>query len=241
VAHDAPGAAAVATDVPAPIPEIALAGTPRARPGAPVTSLTKQLKAPVLDGRLDDWQGDALEIDNVAFGEQYWDGPADLSARAFLAWDDAALLVGVRVTDDVYSQPSTGQSLHLGDSVELQLDTDLEGDWNDATYNGDDWQIGLSAGNFTDHPPEAYVWRPAGVDASPIAVAGRRLPTGYIIEASLPWSLLGVSPADRDRIGIAVNVGDDDSPEPAQVTMLSSVPKRSWSDPRTFGTLILSR
>jgi hypothetical protein len=205
-----------------------------------VISLVRQAVPPAVDGRLDDWQGETFDLATLAAGADQWSGPADLSARAFLAWDDTALHVGVRVTDDVYTQAGTGPTLNQGDSVELQLDTDLAGDFTDGAYSADDWLLGLSAGNFADHPAEAVVWRPAGVLASGAVVAGRRLPAGYIVEASLPWALLAISPRDRDRIGLALSVLDADGPGQAPLTIVSSVPERSATDPRTFGTLILS-
>ncbi len=35
---------------------------------------------------------------------------------------------------------------------ELQLDLDLYGDWASSDYDTDDWQVGLSPGNFADRP-----------------------------------------------------------------------------------------
>lgn len=236
---DGPGAAAAATDAPAPTATGEPVALARTRRDGPVWVIARQERPPALDGRLDDWRSGAFDVANVAFGADFWDGPADLSARAFVAWDTGGLYLGVRVTDDHFSQPSAGTDLHLGDSVELQLDTDLMGDWDDATYSADDWQIGLSPGDFEGRPPEAVIWRPQGGDASAIRVASRRLADGYILEAAVPWATLAVDPASSDRLGIAVNVSDNDFPAPAQVTLLSSTKNRSWADPRTFGTLVL--
>ena len=36
----------------------------------------------MLDGNLDDWPGQPIDISAVVFGETYWTGPADLRARA---------------------------------------------------------------------------------------------------------------------------------------------------------------
>jgi hypothetical protein len=194
-----------------------------------------------VDGWLDDWTGKGAEVAALAFGEESWTGPADLGAAGFVAWDAVALYVAARVHDDQFSQPSTGAELHLGDGVELQLDTALEADWDSATYSADDWQIGLSPGDFGAVGPEAFVWRPVGVPADGIQVAAQRTADGYILEAALPWELLGMDPSATDRLGFALNVSDNDTPEPAQLALLSSAPSRSWSDPRTFGTLLLER
>jgi hypothetical protein len=203
--------------------------------------LAAQVGIPVkVDGLLDEWSASTVEVANVVFGSEHWDGPADLSSRAFFAYDTRNLYLAASVTDDIVSQPSTGDQLHLGDSLELQLDTDLAGDFQSKTYSTDDWQIGLSPGDFASRRAEAHVWRPEGVDASHIGVAARRTNFGYVLEAAVPWSMLKVDVRRTGRLGAAVNAGDDDLPEPAQLTLVSSVPARSWSDPRSFGTLILS-
>ena len=62
---------------------------------------------------------------------------------------------------------------------------------------------------------------------------------GYIVEFEVPWSLLGFDPDRTKSLGIALNVSDNDDPRPAQLTMISGAPKRSWSDPRSFATLVL--
>lgn len=217
---------------------IAPAGSSLSRAGAAMWTAGRPPGRVILDGQLDDWVSQSIDVAHVAFGQSYWDGPADLSASAFLAFDAANLYVAVRVTDDFFSQPSLGADLHLGDSVEVQLDTDLAGDFSQGVYSDDDWQIGLSPGDFAGQAAEAFVWRPKA-SATGIRVASRKIESGYIVEAAIPWQLLGLDAAQTSRIGIAVNVSDNDYPGPAQVTMVSSVPSRSWDDPRTFGTLVL--
>ncbi len=192
-----------------------------------------------LDAWLDDWPGQAMDIVHPAFGAESWDGPADVSGRAFAAWDDSALSLGVRVVDDLFFQPAQGAELHLGDSLEIQVDADLPGDRDIGVYNADDWQIGISPGDFAARPPEAYVWRPAGQSAKGIRLSARRLDDGYIVELALPWSRIGFEPRPGAAFGLAVNVSDNDLPQPAQLTLLSSSPLRSWSDPRTFHRALL--
>ena len=133
----------------------------------------------------------------------------------------------------------TGGRIDLGDSLEIQFDTDLEGDWEDASYSEDDWQIGVSPGNFAGREPEVHVWRPALGVLTEVVVASRRLESGYAVELELPWELLRFDLTGPRSLGLALNVSDNDDPLPAQLTMISSAPARSWSDPRTFGTLVL--
>jgi len=237
------GALPLATRRPArvvtPVPQPTPLPTPPERPLAPVWAIPRLDAPPLLDGRLDEWSGPALQIDNIVFGHGFWHGPEDLSAHAYGGWTADALYLAVRVVDDVFSQPASGAQLHLGDSVELQLDVDLTGDWDSAEYNDDDWQIGISPGDFAARPPEAFVWRPFVGPAEGVRVASQRLADGYTLEIELPWALVGFDPLRTAGLGLALNVSDNDDPRPAQLTMISSAPARSWSDPRTFGTLVL--
>ena len=207
--------------------------------GGPVWRIPYLSRPPQLDGRLDEWPALPLPIQAIVFGQEYWDGPADLSAEAVAGWDNEHLFLGVRVVDDVFSQPAQGTRLYLGDSLELQLDADRQGDADSGEYNGDDFQIGLSPGDFGARRPEAYVWRPGNVTGVEVAVAAQRLDDGYVLEAAIPWRALGAAPNRTPSLGIALNVSDNDLPAPAQLTMASSTPNRSWGDPRTFGTLVL--
>jgi len=204
---------------------------------------------PRIDGVLDDWEHAPLsvvpfELSAVVFGEEHWEGRQDLSAQLYGAWSPAALYLGLRVYDDIFSQPSSGETLYLGDSIEIQLDTDPEADWEDASFSDDDWQLGISPGNLLAEAGahEAYIWRPMSQRGSAdLPVKARRLDDGYIIEVAIPWSILGIDPESRSAIGLAVNISDNDLPEPEQLTMVSSSPIRLWGDPRSFGTLILER
>ncbi len=249
------GAGAPPAAAPSPVPmssiaseaEVEPAGaspapTPRVRAGNPVWQASYMPRSPNIDGQLDDQRGTPVEFASVVFGLEHWEGGGDLSGRMLLGWNSQALFVAVRVFDDVFSQPSSGDRLHLGDSLELQLDMDLYGDWDRSTYDIDDWQIGLSPGDFEERGPEWWVWRPgnAGLNLETnIEVAAARLPDGYSVEAAIPWAVLETRPVGGMAVGMSLNVSDNDSPEPAQLTMIASSPSRSWSDPRSFGTVVL--
>jgi hypothetical protein len=213
--------------------------TPFIRPDVPVWRIPRLARPPVDDGDLREWPTEAIDIVAVVFGREHWDGPEDLSARAVAGWDDGALHFGVQVVDDVFAQGSTGARLYLGDSLEVQLDTDLVGDLAAGHYSDDDWQIGLSPGDFAARAPETHVWRPRDRTPTGVRLGARRLDNGYVVEASVPWALIGFDPAAARSLGFALNVSDNDDPEPAQLTMISVAPERSWGDPRTFAVLVL--
>jgi len=217
------------------------------RPGAPVWQVLPLAAPPRIDGNLDDWQSPLIDatplaVTAVVFGAEAWQGAADLSATAWGAYDDRALYLAVAVRDDRFIAPARGAQLYLGDSLELQLDTDLSGDWDRRVFDADDWHIGLSPGALTvgGAGPEAWVWRPQprrGALELPLAAEAR--PSGYALELALPWSLLGLTPAPGLALGLTVSVSDNDAPRPLQESMISSSAIRRWDDPTTMGILVL--
>ncbi|MFN8424185.1 MAG: sugar-binding protein [Anaerolineae bacterium] len=214
---------------------------PRTREGAPVWTVPRTSGTLQMDGWLDDWPTAPLPIDAVVFGQSAWTGAADLSASARLAWDEQMLYLGVEVTDDTFSQPATGGKLHLGDSIELQLDAQLAADFDDGTISADDWQIGISPGDLDGRAPEVYAWRPVAGPVAGVRLGARATERGYVLEAALPWAAFDIAPRSIDTLGASLNVSDNDGPEPAQQTMIASSPRRTWGDPRTWGTWGLGR
>ena len=238
------GAEAAAWPTAPPAPTATPTLSARVRPQNPVWIASRLAEAPEIDGGFNDWSAPLLAFDAVVFGEEEdFEGTSDISARTWAGWDPEALYLGVRVYDNVFSQPdgASSRKMYLGDSLELQLDTNLEADWDSDVYSGDDWQIGLSPGNFRGREPEAWTWRPTDRNAAGTRIASLLLDDGYAIEASLPWTLLEVDPTRTEAIGWALNVSDNDLPVPVQQTMISTSPARSWTDPRSFGTLVLGQ
>ncbi|MFN8497529.1 MAG: sugar-binding protein [Anaerolineae bacterium] len=200
---------------------------------------------PAIDGQLGEWQGASQAVDAVVFGQENMSGVADLGGRVWFEWNDAALYVAVLVIDDTLSQPSAGRNLYLGDSIEIQWDTNPPGS-NPAAWDADDWHIGLSPGNFQDRPPASYVWTPrdaAGADLG-IQMAARPFMNngqyqGYTIEAAIPWSLVNVRPKAGQTFRLAVAISDDDIPQAVQQSMVCTSPGRLWHRPDTLNTFTL--
>jgi hypothetical protein len=132
--------------------------------------------------------------------------------------------------------------MYKGDDVEIQLDADLPGDYSSISLSGDDFQIGLSPGNFGTLQPEAHLWFPRSQEhnLSSVQVKAKKSNGGYQLEAKIPWSTFGISPQSGDRFGFALSLSDNDSPGvSAWQSMVSSVTTRRVADPTTWGTLIL--
>lgn len=220
----------------------------------PDISIPRALLAPLIDGDLSDWEGAAPEphlAQYTTLEKVEWSGPDDLSASFLFAWDDVNFYVGAVITDDVLVQlPSTrGYNLFRGDDIEMWFDTDLAGDFSkphnfDKKLNSeDDFQLGLSPGDFGNLPPEAVFWDPTreGERNKLVSVAAQRRPTenGYTLEAAVPWAAFGTfRPQPGNAIGFAASAGDNDKRgTPDQEVMLSTTKGLKWRQPTTLGNL----
>lgn len=195
----------------------------------------------VVDGDTSEWPLDYW-IDTVVFQPSNWSGTHDNSARFAMIWTTENIYLAVKVIDDVHVQTQSGKSLYQGDSLELQFDADLAGDFDSTQLSGDDFQLGLSPGDFAGISPEVFLWNPsaqAGVPTN-VTVMAKATTDGYMLEAVIPWTLFNVTPTMFTTYGLALNVSDNDTPGTAeQQSMISSSPARRLTDPTTWGTLIL--
>ncbi|MCJ7825497.1 MAG: hypothetical protein MUP44_11395 [Anaerolineales bacterium] len=233
-----------------PIAHPAVTTTPNLTPistnirlnGSPVTAIYLST-APVIDGVLNEWSSTAYRAEEtVPSAGSNWTGTSDLSATYYIGWDANALYIGVSRTDDTIVQISTGYNMYKGDDVEIHLDADLPNDYSAVTMSADDYQLGLSAGNFGTLNEEAYLWFPRSLQTalSTVEMKARRTSEGYDLEAKIPWSLFGITPVEGDHYGFALSLSDNDLPGVAAwQSMVSSVSTRRVVNPTTWGTLIL--
>jgi len=162
-----------------------------------------------------------------------------------LGWDAANLYIAAIVRDDIHVQTRSDEKIYQGDSIELQFDADLAGDYGDP-LNADDFHLLMSPGDFASVPTAFYLWRGENgrftqIPWQGIIMAARPLAEGgYVIEAIIPWSNFSLTPTAGMRIGLALNVSDNDQPGTAvQEMMKSNVETRTYSDPASWGTLTL--
>ena len=199
---------------------------------------------PTVDGDLSDWSSPTFNANQIVFGVSNWTGASDASGVYFIGWTNEALYVAVKVTDDTFVQVSSGSQIFKGDEVELQLDTNLKGDFFSNVLSSDDYQIGMSPGNFGSLGKESWRWYPRAIrgSLSAITILASSRPDGYDLEAKIPWSVFGVTPSAGARYGFALSVSDNDlKGAPVQQSMVSSVSSRTLSNPTTWGTLILGQ
>jgi hypothetical protein len=144
--------------------------------------------------------------------------------------------------DDIHVQKTADQDLWHGDYVELQFDTQLEKDRDRKSMNSDDYQIGVSVGDFAAVPPAAYVWFNGSDAAGPFNLqqAQARTKDGYILELFIPKDLLkGIPFSEKGIFGMNVSLSDADDPSLGQKAMLSTSSTRTYADPTTFGAITL--
>jgi hypothetical protein len=237
---------------PVPIPSITplAAATAPARPGVRLRTgsgpdaLARRMPAEqfVLDGQLTEWRSAGIPLTLVHFGPESWQGPADLSGTAWLGWNEQNLLLAMDVQDDVHAQTQRGWEMFRGDSVEMWIDADLQGDFDQPAGNADDWQFGFSPGDFQLLAPEGVVYIPLrDVNLNrQILVNAQRTATGYTLEASIPWAMLQVQPQPGLVLGYTIDTSDNDLPGTAQQqTQVTHNPHFQFQSPTTFGNLIL--
>lgn len=200
---------------------------------------------PMIDGDLAGW-GNTPSYPAIypVYVISDWDGSDDLQGYWRLAWDDLALYVGVVVIDDVHVQMASYGEIFLGDSVEIQIDVELEADYG-SVLTPDDFQLALSPGDFQTRMPQAWQWQATAAghmesSAHKMRVAAVQTKQGYVLEAEIPWQGLGVRPAAGLTVGIALNINDNDTVgSKRQEMMKSHIASRSHGDPSSWGTLIL--
>jgi hypothetical protein len=238
----APPTVLPATPPVAPSPTIPPGGTLRVGNGpdarAPYVSVTQF----ILDGSLTEWSGGGVPLTVPHFGADNWFGPEDLSGTAWLGWNENFLLLAVNVVDDAHVQTQRSWEIFRGDSVELWIDADLEGDFDIAAGNEDDFQFGFSPGDFAALTPEGVLYIPfrdANVNDQ-VFVAAQPNPTGYTLEAAVPWAFLRVRSGPGQVFGYSVELSDNDVPNTAQQqTQVNANANFRFQAPTTFGNLIL--
>lgn len=202
-----------------------------------------------VDGQLTEWSETPdflLDKDNqIIFNStpNSWSGPEDLSAKTWAGWAADGLYFAFEVTDEQHVQSAADDTLWHGDHMEIQLDTQLDQDYDNPGMNDDDFQIGLSRGDLTNVPAIGYAWfngaNPPG-EIQGLKMASTTTATGYVLEAFIPvGALSGISLTEGAIFGMNISPSDSDTLGGSQETMLSTSIIRTYADPRTFGKITL--
>jgi len=212
-------------------------------PVLPTLTAKRVATPPKIDGDLSEWTGaptvEIKEPKEVVYGKGAWKSADDLSAKAWIGWDENNFYFAIDVTDDHVVQPFETKKMVNGDHIELWLDLDPEKNKDSGVPGEGVWQLGLSPGNFADHPAGIIDWVPGGLlkkHTDEIEIKSTKSDKGYRIEARIPWALLGkFRPADGRVFRVNIDPSDTDSAEkPFQETLMSTSPYREWGNPKTF-------
>ncbi len=213
---------------------------------APTARTSSELMAvqftPTIDGEWAEWPNAETASGYIVFGGSNWVNSGDLNASFKASYDGNYFYVAVKVIDDIYAQNATGYKIYLGDSIEILMDTDLDGDYYVKALSSDDYQLGISPGKGdVDGPKEAYLWYPANKRGArtQLVIASRAFDGGYMVEAAIPWSVFDVTPVSGKHYGFAVSVSDNDNTsQTIQESMVSSVSTRRFLNPTTWGDIV---
>jgi hypothetical protein len=131
--------------------------------------------------------------------QDFWQGPADASAKVYLAEDGRTLYVGALVTDDRHFNNKTGDEIRSGDALQMGL----------VAPDGVHWNIGLA---LTRQSVVFHQWAgkgdTLGTTAEYVAVRDDDAKTTRY-ELRLPWNTLGIKPGAQFSFNVVVFDDDD--------------------------------
>ena len=195
----------------------------------------------MLDGNLDDWGNvpNPIQLDgraHVTYGGDKWTVADDLSGVIRLAWGSDGICLAAEVNDDKVQQPYSGGDIWKGDHVNLWMDFIPGVEPERTMFGKGQFHVVVSPGNFNAPaagakpiPPEIFVYRPEGPKQEGGKIAAVRTEKGYIVEAFVPWSRLGVSSIRMNQdanFEVAINDADAD---PARQEKLITLGEEPWA------------
>lgn len=159
----------------------------------------------VIDGDSGEWEEAGLDVGYLAGEDGAVYDSTDLDASAKIAWDERGLLVMVRVSDDVTNESDDIESLWSADSIEYFVST--------GVGSNQRYQV-LIAPGADGEQAQSQQWqydyrrdRDSDID---VEYASKVTEGGYVVELLLPWSNLGITPADGDEVAFQFYVNDRD-------------------------------
>lgn len=160
----------------------------------------------------------------------------DFSAVVYTLWDTKNFYVAAIVTDDdVVTQHDQGD-IWQDDALEFWLDCRHDAVTH-TLFQDDEYQLGFSPASRSRNLPVAWAWR--NPHTEPVIAAMRVVssltPTGYMLEASVPWAALqGCQPGIGGMIGFNLSMVDKDADQLwSHITWSGQL----HSDPSQFGHL----
>lgn len=188
-----------------------------------------------IDGSVDDWPvSDPVAVSDRTVFPQPGAG-SDIGAEWFLGWDQDALYLAADVNDPSVD-PGTRErpdQLFRGDSVHFEFGPDPTG--ASSVRDGVDRHVMLAPFQPEDpvvlpavNPVRGGAFVSGGAEPS-IQAATVFTGDGYVIEARVPWGVLGLDAPPDEAFGINLNVSDADGGSNLE-TMVSTNPDRTGAN-----------
>ncbi len=211
-------------------------------PSKPIAHIHRAAKPVKADCDLSKYPGYAIRMDSGSCDVlKYfqWEGKDDLSADIYLLWDDENLFIAAKVTDDVpFDNSKEGPDIWDGDALEIMLGMDDKADPERMFFAKSDYQIGLSTGNGKDIDPGEWVWRRDDYQSG-IEVVSKPWDKGYIIEARIPFAVLGgFKPETGKKFDFDIAVDDSDIHK-RELQFAWTGSTNLYSDPSQWGVAVL--
>jgi hypothetical protein len=208
-------------------------------------------RAPIIDGKLDDWQalGDSAVLGSIASDEQItrgarnlWNGTGDASAKMYSVWTKDAIYAAVAVNDDQIVPVPAGVDPYHSDAVEFFLDgraSDMQ------------WQVPHTEGVYQiaagqNQAGQAEVKVLAKSTLQGLETAWDRTANGYIVEMKIPLTAQNFPARDWNvgrtvKMSVLLNDKDDAATDgPENVFGWSFSPNgRNFADTSGWRTLVL--
>jgi len=155
------------------------------------------------------------------------DNDHDLGARVRVLYDDTQLYFLYDVTDDITLAASS--NFWENDGIEIYIDGNND---KASAYDANDFQFVISY-------DASQILEGHNKPVTGIRAASALTGTGYIVEAAVPWSAIGVSPAEGKLLGMDFHVNDSDTRlRDGKITWFAGEDV-SYSNPSAFGPAIL--
>jgi len=182
--------------------------------------------SPVIDGVADvAWSvADKIKLTNSLY--KPISSPNDLSADFKTMWDQNNLYLFVDVTDDVLKNDASNP--WDNDCVEVYIDA---ANSKSASYGPTDYQYFFVWDKTSPKIYEQKQNRTEGVQYAMVTTN-----TGYQLEVKFPWSTLGTKPHVGAKIGLDVQVNDNDTGQKRDKKITwHTTQDNAWESPQAFG------
>ncbi|MBQ2951988.1 MAG: hypothetical protein IJE07_00360 [Clostridia bacterium] len=203
----------------------------------------------VLDGSLNEWNlNDPIvlnDITQLVRDYHFWNGPDDLSAKVYIAWDETYFYIGADVTEDSIFGAIEMLPLDGEDNFEVYLSTDPTADparteygVNDFKFflimDGEYWDTAFDRSMVPKDNRQRFISK--GMDGGEnvlegYEVATTQTTTGFIYEAKIPWECFSnrnipvYTPAVGDTVNFNFLITDISYPCPGT----EYIPQIAWT------------